>query len=108
MVVAGEPVGPATAGWGIGGAGGVGGCGKRARQGANGPDFQVTSRGRRPRTRWRIDGSGALVGRWTVILVFISTMRAATLISRSRSVSNWAARQDEALGISARRLHSSQ
>jgi hypothetical protein len=43
-----------------------------------------------------------------LIFVFISTTRAAILTRRSLSVSNWATRQDEALGISARRLHSSQ
>src|SRR5512132_3531992 len=74
--------------------------------GRAGPGGQVARRDKRPRTRRTTDWSGALVGRWILTCVFISTMRAAILIRRSLSVSNWATRQDEALGISARRLHS--
>ena len=54
------------------------------------------------------DRSGALVGRWTLICVFISITRAAIFKRRSRTVSNCATRYAERFGISARRLHSSQ
>ena len=51
---------------------------------------------------------GVAVGKWTLIMVFISITRAAILISRRRRVSNWATRQTERFGIRPRRLHSSQ
>src|SRR6266498_2455625 len=86
----------------------AGGWRDRVMAGRTCPGVQMISRGRRPRAKCQTARSGVLVGRWTLILVFISTMRAAMLIRRSLRVSNWATRQDECLGISVRRLHSSQ
>src|ERR1019366_3603316 len=73
--------------------------------GALRPGAQVTRRGMRPSTRRRISWAGHDVGKGTRIIVFISTMRAATLISRRRNVSNCATRHIERLGIDARRPH---
>src|SRR6266511_537085 len=80
----------------------AGGWRDRVMAGRTCPGVQMISRGRRPRAKCQTARSGVLVGRWTLILVFISTMRAAILIRRSLRVSNWATRQDECLGISVR------
>ena len=48
------------------------------------------------------------VGKCTRIIVFISTTRAAILMRRRRSVSNWATRHIERFGIDTRRPHISQ
>jgi len=55
-----------------------------------------------------MDWHGARLGRCSLIWVLSSTTRTASLIMRSRSVSNWAVRQDERRGMSVRRLHISQ
>ena len=52
--------------------------------------------------------AGQALGRWTVIRVFISTMRAAILMRRRRRVSNWARRHGERRGSAARMVHISQ
>ena len=52
--------------------------------------------------------AGQLCGRCNLIIVFISTTRAATLTSFSRSVSNRAVRQLDRFGIETRRPHISQ
>jgi hypothetical protein len=51
---------------------------------------------------------GALDGRWILSCVFSSTMRAASLISRSRRVSNCRMRQIEPLGMTRRTDRKSQ
>jgi hypothetical protein len=54
--------------------------------------------------RW----SGHDVGRCRRICDFISTTRAAILMRRNRSVSNWATAKLERLGIAARKPHINQ
>ncbi len=61
-----------------------------------------------PERETRICWAGYDVGRWTSIIVFISTTRAAILMSGRRKVSNWAKRYIERLGIDTRRPHMSQ
>ncbi len=55
-----------------------------------------------------MDWQGALLGRCSLTWVLSSTTRTASLIRRSRSVSNYAVRQNERRGMSVRRLHISQ
>ena len=76
--------------------------------GAGGPNDQVTSLGMRSISRRRTVCSGQAVGRWTRICRLVSTIRAASLIRRRRSVSNWATRQRDRRGIGGRIDHSSQ
>src|SRR5208337_1434825 len=76
--------------------------------GRSSPACQVTRRGMRPRAKRRISCAGQEVGKCTRIIVFISTTRAAILMRRRRSVSNWATRQIERFGIDTRRPHISQ
>ena len=77
-------------------------------RGRSRPVFQVTRRGMRWRAKRRISWPGHDVGRWTRIMVFISTTRAAILTRRRRNVSNCATRHIERLGIDARSPHISQ
>ena len=65
-------------------------------------------RGKRSSKSRMRDAAGQAVGRWMVIRVFSSTTRAAILIRRRRSVSNWAGRQGDRGGSAARKLHINQ
>ena len=47
----------------------------------------------RSKMKPRISSAGHEVGKWTRIIVFISTTRVAILMRRGRSVSNWAVRR---------------
>src|SRR5436305_12522119 len=76
--------------------------------GAKRPGSQVTRRGRRARSMAKIAWSGALDGRWILSWVFSSTTRAASLIRRSRKVSNCMTRHTECLGMTRRIDHKSQ
>src|SRR5579875_440332 len=66
------------------------------------PVAQVTRWGMRVSTSRSISCVGHVVGRGILIIVFISTIRAATLIRRNRKVSNCATRNTERFGVDAR------
>ena len=72
------------------------------------PVGHVTRRGMRAWTKRMTSCAGQDVGRCTRIIVFISTTRAAILIRRRRSVSNWATRHIERFGVEMRSPHISQ
>src|SRR6188768_2392540 len=66
------------------------------------PGVQLTSRGIRPRARRSTDWYGQALGRCSMTRVFRVATWAAIFSRRKRSVSNWAVRQKDRLGIRLR------
>ena len=75
---------------------------------ASRPVSQVTRRGMRSKAKRSISCAGDDEGKWTRIIVCISTTRAAILTRRRRKVSNWATRHIERFGAETRRPHINQ